>query len=144
MDGGVLGLGAGSTISGYEIAGIGHGVHMRLVTYPIRLASYWAWVWVVWCLSGYPKENVCSRRAVPGRSSPRSPLPLKVWVEALQVELAKVEESAAGHRADFERERERADRLMAELLRVTADTLAAQEAAAPAGGELAGLRARPW
>ena len=39
MDGGVLGLGAGSTISGYEIAGIGHGVHMRLVTYPIRLVS---------------------------------------------------------------------------------------------------------
>jgi hypothetical protein len=33
---------------------------------------------------------------------------------------------------------------MAELLRVTADTLAAQEAAAPAGGELAGLRARPY
>jgi hypothetical protein len=39
----------------------------------------------------------------------------------LQTELAKVEASAAGHRADFERERERADRLMAELLRATAD-----------------------
>jgi hypothetical protein len=52
--------------------------------------------------------------------------------------------SAGRHWADFERERERADRLMAELLRVTADTLAAHEAAAPAGGELAGLRARPW
>jgi hypothetical protein len=31
---------------------------------------------------------------------------LKVRVEALHVELAKVEASAAGHRADFERERD--------------------------------------
>ena len=31
-DGGALGVGAGSTISGYEIAGIGHGVDMRLVS----------------------------------------------------------------------------------------------------------------
>jgi hypothetical protein len=31
-DGGALGVGAGSPISGYEIAGIGHGVHMRLVS----------------------------------------------------------------------------------------------------------------
>jgi hypothetical protein len=33
---------------------------------------------------------------------------LNARVEALQVKLAKVEASAAGHRADFERERERA------------------------------------
>jgi hypothetical protein len=45
---------------------------------------------------------------------------------------------------DFERERERADRLMAELLRATADTLAAKEAAAQLDGELAALRSRPW
>jgi hypothetical protein len=50
---------------------------------------------------------------------------LKVRVEASQAELAKVESPAAGHCADFERERERADRLMAELLRATADTVAA-------------------
>jgi hypothetical protein len=31
-DGSALGVGAGSTISGYEIAGIGHGVHMCLVS----------------------------------------------------------------------------------------------------------------
>jgi hypothetical protein len=30
MDGGVLGVDAGSAISGYEITGIGHGIHMRL------------------------------------------------------------------------------------------------------------------
>ena len=65
---------------------------------------------------------------------------LKVRVEALQAELAKVEASAAGHRADFERERERADRLMAELLRATADTMAAKETAARLEGGLARLR----
>jgi hypothetical protein len=69
---------------------------------------------------------------------------LKARVEALQTEMAKVEASAAGHRADFERERERADRLMAELLRATADTMAAKEVAARLGGELSALRSRPW
>jgi hypothetical protein len=40
------------------------------------------------------------------------------------MELAKVEALASGHRADFERERERADALMAELLKMTADAMA--------------------
>ena len=62
----------------------------------------------------------------------------------MQAELAKLEASAAGHRADFERERERADRLMVELLRATADTMAAKEAAARLEGQLAALRSRPW
>ena len=39
----------------------------------------------------------------------------------------------------FERERERADRLMTELLRATAETLAAKEASARFECELAGL-----
>jgi hypothetical protein len=39
----------------------------------------------------------------------------------LEAELAKVEVLAAGHRADFERERERFDGVMAELLRSTMD-----------------------
>jgi chromosome segregation ATPase len=69
---------------------------------------------------------------------------LKVRVEALQAELAKIEALAAGHRADFERERERAERLMAELLRATAEMMAAKEAAARLEGELATLRSRPW
>ena len=38
--------------------------------------------------------------------------------------------SAGGHRADFERERDRAERLMAELLKSTADTIAASAGAA--------------
>jgi len=37
-------------------------------------------------------------------------------IVALQAEIARLEASAASHRADFEHERERADRLMVELL----------------------------
>jgi hypothetical protein len=55
---------------------------------------------------------------------------LKARIEVLQTELAKIEALASGHRADFERERERADALMAELLKVTAAAMAAREAAA--------------
>jgi hypothetical protein len=84
--------------------------------------------------------------------------PLKAKIEALQAELAKVEAMATGHRADFERERDRADKLMvdadklmAELLKMTAETLRAEldamtakEATARLEGELAALKARPW
>jgi DNA repair exonuclease SbcCD ATPase subunit len=84
--------------------------------------------------------------------------PLKAKIETLQAELAKVEAMATGHRADFERERDRADKLMvdadklmAELLKMTAETLRAEldamtakEATARLEGELAALKARPW
>ena len=84
--------------------------------------------------------------------------PLKAKIETLQAELAKVEATATGHRADFERERDRADKLMvdadklmAELLKMTAETLRAEldamtakEATARLEGELAALKARPW
>ena len=46
---------------------------------------------------------------------------LQARIEALQAELIKLEATASGHRADFERERERADALMAELLKMTAE-----------------------
>jgi hypothetical protein len=65
---------------------------------------------------------------------------LKTRVEALQAALAKVEAMAARNRADFERERERAERLTVELLQATADTLAAKEAAARLEGGLVLLR----
>ena len=51
---------------------------------------------------------------------------------------------AGGHRADFERERDRAESLLVELLKATAHTMAAKEATARLEGELAALRARPW
>ena len=68
---------------------------------------------------------------------------LKAKIEALQAEIARLEALAAGHRADFERERDRADRLMTELLKATGDTVAAKEATAWLEGELAALRSRP-
>ena len=51
-------------------------------------------------------------------------------LEALKSENARLETTAADHKADFERERERADRLSVELPQATAETTAAQEATA--------------
>jgi chromosome segregation ATPase len=68
---------------------------------------------------------------------------LKAKIETLQTENARLEATAAGHRADFERERDRADRMMTELLKATADTVVAKEATAWLEGELAALRSRP-
>ena len=65
---------------------------------------------------------------------------LRAKIETLQAEIARLEANAASHRADFERERERADRLMTELLQATAETMAAKEATARLEGELAALR----
>ena len=61
-------------------------------------------------------------------------------LEALTAEIARLETTAADHRADFERERERADRLAVELLQATAETTAAQEATARLEDEVAALR----
>jgi chromosome segregation ATPase len=63
-------------------------------------------------------------------------------VAALHVEIAQLEASVAGHRADFEHERERADRLMAELKQANAEVTAAREMAARLDGEVAVLRTR--
>ena len=62
-------------------------------------------------------------------------------IEALKAEIARLEASAADHRADFERERERADCLTVELLQATAETMAAKEATARLESEVAALRA---
>jgi hypothetical protein len=78
------------------------------------------------------------------RHAPRRPAhreagdapPPAARIVALQAEIARLESIAAGHRADFERERERADRLMVELLQATADTTAAKEATARLEGFL--------
>jgi hypothetical protein len=81
------------------------------------------------------------------RHTPRPPgnrragnIALPAGIEALQAEIARLEATAAGHRADFERERERAERLMVELLQATAETMAAKEATARLEGEVAALR----
>jgi hypothetical protein len=61
-------------------------------------------------------------------------------IEALKAEIALLEARAADHRADLERERERADRLTVELLQATAETMAAKEMTARLEGEVAALR----
>ena len=77
------------------------------------------------------------------RHTPRPPgrreagnVALAAKIVALQAEIARLEATAAGHRADFERERERADRLMVELQQATAETMAAKEATARLEGFL--------
>ena len=81
------------------------------------------------------------------RHTPRPPggrqagnIALAAKIEALKAEIARLEARAANHRADFERERERADRLTVELLQATAEAMAAKEAAARLEGEVAALR----
>jgi hypothetical protein len=87
-----------------------------------------------------------NHKPMPARppSGHPSAVALKARVEELEAALVKVEAAAAGHRADFERERERFDRLMVELLRATVDTSTAKEAVARLEGELAAIRSRPW
>jgi hypothetical protein len=65
---------------------------------------------------------------------------LKARVEELETALAKVEAAAAGHRADFEHERQRAQQLMTELLRSIEEAMSAREETARVEGELAVLR----
>ena len=64
-------------------------------------------------------------KALPARSPGRHQAviaSLKKKIETLQTEIARLAATANGHRADFERERERADRLMSDFLKATADT----------------------
>jgi hypothetical protein len=69
---------------------------------------------------------------------------LKARIETLEAELAKLDGVSAGHRADFERERDRCERLMAEVLKTTADLMTAREVAARLAGEIEAYQARPW
>ena len=60
--------------------------------------------------------------------------------ESLKAAIARLEAGAADHSADFERERERADRLEIELLQATAEVMAAKEVTARLEGEVVALR----
>jgi hypothetical protein len=71
-----------------------------------------------------------------GRREAGDVAPLAATIAAMQAEITRLEAIAAGHRADFERERERADRLMVELLQATAETMAAKETTARLEGFL--------
>ena len=60
--------------------------------------------------------------------------------ESLKAAIARLEARAVDHSADFERERERADRLEVELLQATAEIMAAKEVTARLEGEVVALR----
>jgi response regulator RpfG family c-di-GMP phosphodiesterase len=64
---------------------------------------------------------------------------LKQEIEALQAELIEMEAIAKGHRTDFERECERTNKLLAELIKVTTETVAAREKAALLEGKMSVL-----
>jgi hypothetical protein len=89
-------------------------------------------------------------RPAPTRSPDRPDIgALSNRIEQLQAELAKLEiekncleASAAGHRADFERERDRCDRLIAETLVLNKIAMSARENAARLEGEVSGRRGR--
>ena len=74
----------------------------------------------------------------PPRGRASSSALLAAKFEALKAEIARLETTAADHRADFERER--ADRLAVELLQATAEIMAAKEMTARLEGEVAALR----
>ena len=72
------------------------------------------------------------------------PVVSKARVAELHDQLAKAKSLAAGHRADFERERGRANKLKADLLRALANEAAARLEVARLEGELAATRSRSW
>jgi hypothetical protein len=77
----------------------------------------------------------------PGGHRAGEAVQLKAMIVTLQAEIVQLEAMAASNRADFEHERERADRLIAEALQATAEAAAAREATARLEGEVAALRA---
>jgi len=60
-------------------------------------------------------------------------------IETLRSELNEMEAIAKGHRADFERECERTNKLLAELLKASTETMAAREKTALLEGKLSVL-----
>jgi hypothetical protein len=96
---------------------------------------------------GHRLVTTLNHKPMPARSpADHHPLTasLKASVEALQEGLAKIEALATCHRADFERERERLDRIVVDPLRATLDAQTAKEGVARLDGELRTLRSRPW
>ena len=68
---------------------------------------------------------------------------LKQKIETLQAELVEMKAIANGHRGDFERECERTNKLLAELLKSTSESSGARERAALLEGKLSMLT-QPW
>jgi predicted nucleic acid-binding Zn-ribbon protein len=85
-----------------------------------------------------------------GRARRANAATLKAEIETLQAKIAELEARVADRRSDFRAtsERDRAEGLLAELLRMTAELMSAREASARLEDELNALRAqrhsRPW
>jgi predicted RNase H-like nuclease (RuvC/YqgF family) len=104
------------------------------------IASQWKWT----LMSDDQFINATSRQSTTATA-------LKASIEVLQSEIAKLEGLISSHQTEFRAtivERDRAEHLMAELLRMTADLMSAQEAVTRLVGELSALRSmrslRPW
>jgi hypothetical protein len=62
----------------------------------------------------------------------------------LNHEFSKLETAAAGHRANYQYERDRSDWLTAEVLKAMSELMEAREATARLECEIAAMRARQW
>jgi hypothetical protein len=82
-----------------------------------------------------------ARQAPAGHQAAAAALQEKI--QTLQADLIEMETIASGHRADFERECERTNKLLAELLKSSIETVAAREKAAQLEGKLAWFN-QPW
>jgi hypothetical protein len=80
-----------------------------------------------------------SHSPVPRAMQPPVGPVLKQKIEALEAELIEMEAIARGHRADFERECERTNKLLAELLKSHTEAMNAREKAALLEGKLSVL-----
>ena len=75
-------------------------------------------------------------RAPPTPAGHQVVTALKDHIATLQADLLEMKAIAGGHRADFERETDRSNRLMAELFKASNETTAAREKAAYFAGKL--------
>ena len=82
-------------------------------------------------------------RAPQAQAGHQAVTALKQKIEALQAELLEMEVIAKGHRADFERECERTNKLLAELLKASTESATAREKAALLEGRLS-IVTQPW
>ena len=78
-------------------------------------------------------------RGPQGQAGHQAVTALKQQIETLRAELAEMNAVAKGHRADFEREYERTNKLLAELLKAGTEAVEAREKAALLEGKLSVL-----
>ena len=83
-------------------------------------------------------------RAPPTPAGHQVVTALKDHIATLQSDILEMKAIAGGHRADFEREADRSNRLMAELIKASNETTAAREKAAYFAGKLSTVKQRWW